>query len=236
MSYIDELRAKVDPSLLRGAGDFEAKLTFEERCQILALSILGYKRPVLAAAYRVVRPTIGYIERPSSPHYRNVRQMRRDLGDEEFVRKYVNADVLERVKEAAKSMESQLNDEDYKLQRRAETESRSTPNKRARAMEGLHQFNSQMLGPHSVRIDWLETAEGKMDGEDGAQAFHGPGWYVVFPLSAVHLAIPDATEEMIWPGSPGTPQTLPVQGPFITSQMALRAYKHETPMRDEGEE
>lgn len=81
-------------------GKFESKLTFEQRCTILALVVSKVARPVVAVAFGVDRRTVTHICNESSPHYKNVRGEMKKLGHAEFVKQHISEADANAVMEA----------------------------------------------------------------------------------------------------------------------------------------
>src|SRR5580765_7209881 len=75
---------------------FGPKLTYAQRCEVLALRHIGVRREVLAKMYGVDRRTITHIYNPDSPHYKNVRELEIGLGQEQFRNKYVSSELLDK--------------------------------------------------------------------------------------------------------------------------------------------
>jgi hypothetical protein len=73
---------------------FAPKLTFDQRCEILALRHAGVRREVLANMYGVDRRTITHIYNPFSPHYKNVRELEIGMGKEQFRDKFADTELL----------------------------------------------------------------------------------------------------------------------------------------------
>ena len=124
---------------------FSPKLSFTQRCEILALHRNGATREAIAKMYAIDRRTVTHIYTNSSPHYKNVRQEEVGLGRERFEKMYLTPDLIHRT--AAYD----------------EANRKDTPvnNKQANAKAGIH----NMCGPmctfnHRVVIKWLEPPDG----------------------------------------------------------------------------
>lgn len=89
-------------------GKFESKLTFEQRCTVLALVTAGIARPIIAAAFSVDRRTVTHIVNHSGVHYRNVRNKLKELGKEEFIKTYIGEMDAIAIKEAAQRVQDDL--------------------------------------------------------------------------------------------------------------------------------
>ena len=135
---------------LQEANKFGAKLTFDQRCEILALRHAGVRREVLAKMYGVDRRTVTHIYNPLSRHYKNVRELEIGMGRERFREKFAHDDLL------AAAM-SQVREE------------QKENNKYANAKQGIHVVRGPMCTyDHRVAIAWKEA------GEVGVVT---PGWY-----------------------------------------------------------
>lgn len=77
-------------------GKFSAKLTFDQRCEVLALSNLGFPKEQLAKMYGIDRRTVTHICTAKSPHYKNVREEELSLGESNFKQRYVTDDLVNR--------------------------------------------------------------------------------------------------------------------------------------------
>lgn len=136
-------------SINAGATKYAAKLSFDQRCEILALRHAGVRREVLAKMYGVDRRTITHIYNPLSPHYKNVRATEVGMGKEKFRETFVTDELL------ADAL--------------ARSEPEAKNNKFASKKAGLHVVRGTNCNyDHRVRIEWLEA--GQHDVEEA-------GWY-----------------------------------------------------------
>jgi len=95
---------QLDPAALRGAqSSYAPKLTFEERCAILAAFINGASPRVLAEAYGINRRTVAAITNEHSLHYRDVRAKRKAMGGLDFAAAYLDDKAISRINAAASS-------------------------------------------------------------------------------------------------------------------------------------
>lgn len=134
-------------------GKFAAKLTFAQRCEILALHRKGCTRELLAKLYKVDRRTVTHIHNPDSPHYKNVREEELRLGRDNFITKYLTLDVQNA---AFEMIEGQKND--------------VTNNKLANRKRGIHKVRNDFCDyDHRVIIGWVEPGD-----QDDVQV---AGWY-----------------------------------------------------------
>lgn len=206
----EAVRLQLDPLLLKGSGAFEPKLTFAQRCEILAFDQSGAKRSQLAAMYKIARPTVAYICNPASRYYKTVRQELYDLGKERFIETYLTPEVISTFNEHANHVRAVLTAEDDKIERRTEA-SHGVPLKSARMKAGpLSVWDEYGKFTEQISVDWLEQSE--------LESFAGIGWYVLIS-EATMKARGWGEAQAIWPGV--------INGevpPFATSQAALNAY------------
>ena len=132
-----------------GSNKFAAKLTFTERCEILALRHAGVRREVLAEMYNVDRRTITHIYNPMSRHYANVREQETTMGRERFRDTYLSDDLLS---EALTYVDEKKVDDNN--------------NPKANGKQGIHVVRGVMCKyDHRVAIKWVESGVSE------------PGWY-----------------------------------------------------------
>ena len=170
----DHPAQKINPSVFRQFNSkFEAKLTFDERCSILALHLRGTSTAMLAAAFGVNRRTVTHVITPGGPRYRNVREQLQLMGPEEFTTQYINEAAMMRINAAANSTEVAEKADEYRSHTLAERGGVASP--RATGSAGIttiklphHEF------AHRIEVSWLEadTAE-----DDDGPFQHPAGWY-----------------------------------------------------------
>jgi len=120
---------------------FEPKLSFRQRCEILALYRKGCTREALAQLYGVDRRTITHIHNDKSPRYKNVREEELRLGRENFQTQYL---IPEMMKKAAAFVLPVAEDKD---------ENNRSANRKA----GLHMAQNAMCDyVHRIIIQWVE--------------------------------------------------------------------------------
>ncbi len=145
----EELKAAIPEHLLIESGKFVSKLTFHQRCEILALYRAGVSRANLAEAYGIDRRTITHIRNHNSPHYKSVRAEILRLGPQEFDRTYLTEEALARVSA-------------IKPENRA-----PISGKLANKYRGIHLVKNEFCQfEHRINIEWKDELE---DFE--------PGWY-----------------------------------------------------------
>lgn len=205
-NVIEKYRAMLHPSLLKGAGQFEPKLTFAQRCEILALDRVGSKRNQIAAAYKIARPTVAYICNPASRHYKNVRKELHDLGSDHFIEKYLTEEVMKKYNDYADNVHAVLNDADEKIERRTEAEG-SGPNRTAKGKTGQFRFWDPIFKEVVLtEVQWMGDAFGVV--------------FVAGPFKDQRWTIPVDNEE----------------GKFNTSQQAYREFMKHTGYEEQPDE
>ena len=144
----DELVASIPASAYAQRGRFAAKLSFQQRCEILALYRKGIGRAVLAEAYGIDRRTVTHIQNPKSPHYKSVRDEVQRLGNDLFSQTYITESAVGRIAEVRNGGEYE------------------DPKKAANRLRGTHIMRNEYCEyDHRVMIAWRD---------DGHL---GPGWY-----------------------------------------------------------
>ena len=119
---------------------FAPKMTFTQRCEVLALHKWGVTRETLAKMYKVDRRTITHIYNPMSTHYKDVRNMAVGLGDK-FIETYLTPEIIDKALAFRQVQE-------VKPQRN---------NKFAKAKAGVHVVRGKNCEyEHRVMIAWRE--------------------------------------------------------------------------------
>lgn len=166
---MEELLSKLPSAAFADRGRFAPKLSFAQRCEILALYKQGVSRKVLADAFGVDRRTVTHIYNTASPHYKEVRAEFNRLGIDDFKATYLTEEGVKKVTTAvhAASLDPPASAEGRKMRKDA----------------GVHVINNENLRfDHRVIIEWKEDqpyGEGwyyqDMDGEEPTKWFHnGP--------------------------------------------------------------
>jgi hypothetical protein len=133
---------------------FEPKLVFTQRCEILALHRRGCTREALAKIYGVDRRTVTHIHNERSPRYKNVREEELRLGRDNFLKRYLRADMLVIAADAVQPV----------------VEDKSVNNKKSNAKAGIHTVRNEFCDyDHRIIIQWVEKGE-----QDHIQV---SGWY-----------------------------------------------------------
>lgn len=159
---VEELQAELrkHPTIMRGLGRFEPKLTFDERCSVLALYLSGVHRRVLALAFGVDRRTVAHIYNKHSIHYKSVRQELTRLGTNAFIRQYLTEEATRRVSAVADHPEVTLSDDSLRKEKPAP----DIPNKKWHRKAGVNVVKPEQCEySHRVVIAWREEPT--------------PGWY-----------------------------------------------------------
>lgn len=135
-------------------GKFAPKLDYADRAAILSAYTNGVRRELLAAAFNVDRRTIGHIVNPTSSHYKDVRKEMKEMGPDDFTRKYLTEDMAQRIGAAVTEQ----------VQVEADP---NAPDKKKNKMAGLHTVKpAQCAYSHRIEIEWQDNTN-----------HAGPGWY-----------------------------------------------------------
>jgi hypothetical protein len=141
--YIEKKDGKAILGLIASENDgkFSAKLTFTQRCEVLALLRSRVTQEVIAELYGIDRRTVTHVGNPKSPHYKNVREEEKQMGTENFVTKYLDNELSVK----AGIIKSKLEGE------------KSGNNKQSNKKAGLHMVRNQYCDyDHRVLIQWVE--------------------------------------------------------------------------------
>lgn len=200
--------ALVNPSLLRQNSEYRAKLTKHERYQILALDKMGFLRPAIAQVFGIARGTVGYICNPSSRHYKDIRKHYNELGREQFIKDYVDEELMARIQKAQQTDPKQT-DAEYR-ESRAETKANGPVNKSAKGKSGeFSLWDPVDKVPERIEVRFYTDPD-----QPGME-----GWCVF--ISATTMKMRNwGTEEFRWPGPPLDEYN----GYYSTSSAALKAY------------
>lgn len=143
-----------------GKDRFSAKLTFTQRCEILAMSHSGITRELLAKAYNIDRRTVTNIYNPNSVYYKNVREEELRMGRAEFQKTYLTQAALDRV---------------MAFRQTQETEQHTSNNKFASKKKGPHTVRgADCEYPHQVVIAWKDRGDPANEQGDPIEV---SGWY-----------------------------------------------------------
>lgn len=154
---------------------YRQKLTFEERCQVLALMRQGLNRNVVAIAFDIGRQTVSHIANDTSPHYRSVREEYKKLGHEEFVGKYLTQEAVDRVSAAAHHPDVHKT---AREERKAKAEPETGPNHRATKHAGFHTVKPEQCAySHRIEIKWFDAGDPINDPADVNTRVSMPGWF-----------------------------------------------------------
>lgn len=184
-------------------GRFAPKLSFADRCSILAAVTAGVPRQVVAVAFGVNRRTITHIANRYSPSYKSVRDEYDRLGEQEFGAVYLTAAVREKLAIARKHSDVNKSGERLRADQAAKLSAQkqaSGPNEKADKRKGSHTIKCAATETvHEFNIDWLAHPSNGVE-----------GWYFQQP------EIDD-----FWSANPATGE------PFLTSQDAYTYIERE---------
>lgn len=146
----------VEPSMLRSSTKYKPKLSFDERCAILALYHYGMKKDIIADVFSVDRRTVSHVTNTQSIHYRNVREERVDCGGDDFFTKYVTEDVHKKIigyKERKDAEPVPTKVEEPPLEA-------GMPNQRMHQKKGLHSVTGAISGERrNIEVYWNNALE-----------------------------------------------------------------------------
>ncbi len=129
-----------------GVTTFAPKLSMEDRCSILALSLSGINKHLLARAFGIDRRTVSHIVNTSSPKYKGVMDEYRRLGHKEFCAKYITENAALKVKAAAEEKAEPV--EKPKISRSASSHS------------GIHILHPEQCAySHRVEVRYFDGSE-----------------------------------------------------------------------------
>jgi len=121
---------------------YEPKLSFPQRCEILALYRKGCTRESLANLYGVDRRTITHIYNPRSPRYKNVREEELRLGGSNFLDMYLSEEMMRRATSIVKPA----------------VDDKNANNRAANRKAGVHSMRNEFCDyDHRVIIQWVEA-------------------------------------------------------------------------------
>jgi len=171
------------PEILVINNKYAPKLTFADRCAILGLVKMGLDRRVVAAAYGINRSTLTHICSSSSPHYRTIRNEFFELGDDRFLAKYIDHNVIARYKRHINAQEPTYSDNELKEAKKAGKAPNQGANKRANKLMGQHRVVGMWDHPEqelTLSVEWVDNP----GVDDAAKALYDDdaprpaGWYV----------------------------------------------------------
>lgn len=140
-------------AFIQNSTKFEPKLTFDERCTVLAFSIAGIGKRVLAAAFGINRRTVSHMVNPQSGHYRDVRAKLAELGEEAFKRQYCTEKGSTAIRAAFSMPEVKQTMEVYD-----QTPHSPMPSPRAKKKAGINVVKLDHM-PYSHRVEVAFTDE-----------------------------------------------------------------------------
>lgn len=167
---VEEILALVPATLLRGHRDdtkFAPKLSFAERCEVMAFYLSGYKVPALAAAFGLHRRTVSSIVNRNARYYQDVTEEFDKRGRDDFVRTYLTEAGAMKLASVANSPEVKMNEPAY----RGLKSTGDGPDKRKKSQEGTHTRDDGVR----YEIAWKNEGE-----EDSEGAILVSGWFFRF--------------------------------------------------------
>lgn len=175
MGAFEDLIA-ANPHMLAKNNKYAAKLSFQDRCAVLAAYKGGVLKMILAEAFGINVSTVEYICSPSSNHYRNVRRERADLGPERFHSTYLTDEQVQRIAKAKDALEKRDEVEthdQYEARIAAERVKAHGPDKRAAGLAGRHVVLVPMTGTLMVEVVFV-----KPEPFVGMEENRAEGWYI----------------------------------------------------------
>lgn len=171
---LDELIA-ANPQLLAKNSRYAPKMSFADRCAVLAAYHAGIVKSVLSEAYGINISTVEYIVAPNSSHYRNVRKERADLGPERFRAEYMTEEQVSRIMAAKDRLEGEGRLESQKARDARLARERAKvngPDKRANGVAGRHLCRVRE-GTLFCEVVWAAPEPSKIYPDKRPE-----GWYV----------------------------------------------------------
>lgn len=164
---VEEILAMVPATLLRGHRDdtkFAPKLSFEQRCEVMAFYLAGFKIPALAAAFGLHRRTVSSIVSRNARYYKDVIEEFDRRGADDFKRVYLTEEGAKKLAAVADSDEVKMNEPAY----RGLKATADGPDKRKNTYQGVS--TSSQGGKFEVA--WKDKGEVDAVGE-----LEESGWY-----------------------------------------------------------
>ena len=195
---------ELSPNAINKPNDFKAKLSFAERCAVLALHRKGASTRVVASAFKINRRTVTHIIQ-GWRGYSKCADEEKSRGTEAFLHKYLTEDVINRVNATADDPEV---NQSYKEYDRSASNRTVTPSRRASGTAGINYYKPSGSDiAHRIDVAWLEANTAS----DASGPFEHPaGWY---------WRDLDGTDQF-WNGNPE-------EGSHLTSMKALNHAKQE---------
>lgn len=162
---------ELSPKAMKQASNLAPKLTFAERCSVLACIRKEVSTRVIAAAFGINRRTVTHLSQ-AFRGYQKVHDEEMAMGQDAFVQKYMTEEVIARINKTADAPETKQGYSEYD----ATAGSRAgAPSRRASGMAGVNfirPVGSDVA--HRINVSWLE--------ENTAVDHNGPfnhpaGWY-----------------------------------------------------------
>lgn len=155
---------KIPAELMQlGESKFASKLTVHERCQVLALRKAGMSKGAIAITFGIDRRTVTHICNATGTRYRNVRDQAQSMGDSAFITKYVDDELMQRVKAAAETPEAKASDEKDAKKPGGSKLNVVNPRANGKAGVSMHKGAGHAF-THRVDVKWIEGKDGFPDG------------------------------------------------------------------------
>lgn len=194
MDPYEELMKQIQttmPEALVVNSKYVPKLDFASRCAAYAAYKAGLQKRVIALAFGINPATMGYIIRPNSPHYRDVRRTYQEMGHEKFLLQYLTPEIMERLNEAAKNPELKLSIDEL---RSVNSAAANVANPKADKSKGRHVFEDGTGTIYYIEVCWVD--------EPGLEPLTGAprsaGWYIRITDDS---PTPDTLPDRPWYGS-----------------------------------
>lgn len=159
---------------------YAPKLSFVERCQVLALMLSNLDRRIVGAAYGINRGTVSYIVNEASPHYKDVRRELKDHGLDRFLAKYLTPVALERYAGAKNDQQTLYSDDELRRAKEKGELPGQEANPKAVKSEGVFWFTGMwglQVGTYKAEVKWTDEP-GPDPADFLSETPRTPGWYI----------------------------------------------------------
>lgn len=162
---------EISQKALKQSSEFKPKLTYADRCAVLALINKNVSVRVIAAAFDINRRTVTHL-RNGFRGYKKMHDECSSMGKEAFEKKYLTEDHIARINATADDPALEQSYSDYDSTSGDRTQA---PSRRSSGMAGINflKHPSDEIS-HRIEIAWLEANTA----EDASGPFEHPaGWY-----------------------------------------------------------